>query len=66
MCKPDRECLHLSKEVLFRTFAKSALDAGTDVSLSGEGAEAAEAVQGLLWGMPEAFPLFSPLDGLLL
>lgn len=65
-CEPDPESFCLGKGVLLRQSAKAALDAGTDVRLSGEEAEAAKEVAG---SMPEAAsfdPLWSPLDGLLL
>lgn len=44
--EPDPDCFRLAREVLLRQFAKATLDAGTDVSLSGEQAGAAEVVAG--------------------
>lgn len=40
--EPDLAGFHQKKEALLRQFAKAAFDAATDVSLSAEGAEAAE------------------------
>lgn len=43
-CELDPKCFRLTKEVLLRQFLKAALNAGTEVSLSRERAEAAEVV----------------------
>lgn len=49
-CELDSGCFRLANEVLLRQAMKAALNAGTDVSLSGTGAESGEVVAGL---MPE-------------
>lgn len=63
-CELDPEYLHLAISVLLSYFAKAALDAGADLTLSGEEAEAAEVVAGLVLEVAAPDLLCSSLDGL--
>lgn len=58
----DPKCFCLAKEVLFRQYAKAAFDAGIDVSLIGEVAQAAEVVAGSVLKVATADPMWSPQD----
>lgn len=53
-CESDLGCFHLAREVLLWQSANAALDAGTDVSLSGERFEAAKMEAALLPEEPAA------------
>lgn len=56
----------MAKEGVVRQFAEAAFDAGTDVELSGNAAEAAVKVAFLVPEVASADPLWSSLNGLLL
>lgn len=62
-CEPDPKCDRLANQFLPRQLARAAFDAGTNVSLSGKQAEAAEVVTELEAEMSAADSLCPPPAG---